>query len=385
MRLSERKKILVFIDWYVPGFKGGGPIRSVKNLVDHLKSKADFFVVTRNTDYHTLTPYSDVESNTWNRIEDHVQVFYASRGNISAANWREILKQESWDHIYINGMFSWYFSLLPLLLMRDSNMNVILAPRGMLAPGALGVKSLKKKIFLHLAKVIGIFDKVTFHATHPGEADEIKMHISKDAKVMVIPNLAAIKSQSAWLERVKSRGEIYMISIARISPEKNTLYALEVLQYVLPSVKVVFHLYGPVNDMAYWQECQNQIELLPKHISVKYKGSIPNEQVSGALANYHLLFMPSRGENFGHVILEALTTGAPVLLSDRTPWRSLEEKKIGWDLPLNDFKNFAEVITTVAQSTQAEYNIISKAAYDYAKCKREDSDAINNYLRLFNL
>lgn len=44
--------------------------------------------------------------------------------------------------------------------------------------------------------------------------------------------------------------------------------------------------------------------------------------------------MPTQGENYGHVFIEALSSGTPILLSDQTPWRNLKDKGIGWDIPL---------------------------------------------------
>ena len=46
----EKKKILVFIDWYLPGFRAGGPIRSCANLISHLSDEFDFNIVTTDTD-----------------------------------------------------------------------------------------------------------------------------------------------------------------------------------------------------------------------------------------------------------------------------------------------------------------------------------------------
>ena len=46
-------------------------------------------------------------------------------------------------------------------------------------------------------------------------------------------------------------------------------------------------------------------------------------------------FFPTLGENYGHVIYEALDSGCPVLISDQTPWRGLSEVGAGWDLPLD--------------------------------------------------
>ena len=37
-----KPRVLVFIDWYAPGYKAGGPVRSLVNLVDHLRDRIDF-------------------------------------------------------------------------------------------------------------------------------------------------------------------------------------------------------------------------------------------------------------------------------------------------------------------------------------------------------
>ena len=52
------------------------------------------------------------------------------------------------------------------------------------------------------------------------------------------------------------------------------------------------------------------------------------------MAANDLFFLPTRGENFGHVIAEALSVGTPVLISDQTPWRKLAAVGLGHDLPL---------------------------------------------------
>ncbi len=54
--------------------------------------------------------------------------------------------------------------------------------------------------------------------------------------------------------------------------------------------------------------------------------------------------MPSTNESFGYVIHEALAAGCPVLISDRTPWRDLEARGVGWDVDLNDVSDFTRVL-----------------------------------------
>ena len=53
------------------------------------------------------------------------------------------------------------------------------------------------------------------------------------------------------------------------------------------------------------------------------------------MKNYHCLFLPSTGENYGHAIVEAFSAGLPVIISTLTPWKNLESQKVGWDIPLD--------------------------------------------------
>jgi glycosyltransferase involved in cell wall biosynthesis len=51
-------------------------------------------------------------------------------------------------------------------------------------------------------------------------------------------------------------------------------------------------------------------------------GDVSPERVNAVFAAYDLFILPTLGENFGHVILEALTAGTPVLTSDQTQWKA---------------------------------------------------------------
>ena len=48
--IAGRKRVLVCAPHYLPGYKCGGPIRSIANMVKGLGSHFDFFVVTRDRD-----------------------------------------------------------------------------------------------------------------------------------------------------------------------------------------------------------------------------------------------------------------------------------------------------------------------------------------------
>ncbi len=118
-----KKKILILIDWYLPGFKAGGPIRSCTNLVAHLSNEFDFFIVTRNTDYMDDTAYSSVKKNNWNKLPDGSSVYYISKENISKSYFKRIAEEINPDFILLNGIFSYQFTILPLRIIDKKNIK----------------------------------------------------------------------------------------------------------------------------------------------------------------------------------------------------------------------------------------------------------------------
>ena len=240
----------------------------------------------------------------------------------------------------------------------------------MLAKSAINVKKVKKKIYLALIKILGLFSNITFHATTDAEILDIKNVVGAASKILLAPNLPRRENQKEWFQKQKNVGSLRLINIARIAPEKNLKYALEILQQV--KTEIEFDFYGPVYDQDYYQECATLIKKLPNNIHANYKNSIPSELVNTTFQNYHAMFMPTRGENFGHIILESLTVGCPVIISNQTPWKNLQEKKVGYDLSLAQPENFVKAMEKFAAMNQSEFDVWSKAAMNFG------SDFINN-------
>ena len=86
-------------------------------------------------------------------------------------------------------------------------------------------------------------------------------------------------------------------------------------------------IYGSKEDHNYYNECLELIRKLPNKIKVYIKNHIKNESVQNTLINHDLFVLPSRGENFGHVIIESLSAGLPVMISDKVFWKA--DKKGG--------------------------------------------------------
>ena len=198
-----------------------------------------------------------------------------------------------------------------------------------------------------------------------------------------------------------------MVSIARISPEKNTLYALEILeQFVRYTSKttekekysIILDLYGSVYQNDYGAQCMALAQKLPVNITVNFCGSIVKDRVSAMLQKYHFLFMPSQGENYGHSIVESFIAGRPVIISDRTPWRNLNsicsnQKSqtanqktlvVGWDIPLDEPERFVEVIEYCIGMGQKEYDTMCQEAYQFGRQISTDIDVLEANRRLFD-
>lgn len=380
----QKKKILIFIDWFLPGYKAGGPVRSMANMVEYLKEEYDFYIITRHTDYTETIPYTTVKSNCWENYSEGVNVFYTDVQHRNKATFKSLLDEVKPDVVYINGIYSWKFSILPLFVARKAKPDkVIVATRGMLAQSAIHVKGGKKKLFLKLAQLAGLYKKVVFHATNGKEEQDIYTGIGKGAQVTIADNLPK-KNLPEQKTIEKRRGELKLVSLARIAPEKNTLFALKCLAELEPfEGSISFDLYGQIYNKDYWQQCQAIIRQLPTNISVNYKGTVDAEEVGATIQGCHALYMPTRGENFGHVILESLSAGRPVLISDQTPWRGLEKEKCGFDLDLNNNTDYKSALIFLMEMEQEEFDKWCEGAGKRAEGFVNDDSLLEQYRQLF--
>ena len=380
--IKSKSKVLIFIDWFLPGDKAGGPIRSCANLMDHLGNDFDFSVVTRDTDYTETKSYSGITSDAWNILPDGKRVYYISANQLNKETISKLLSEEKYDVVYLNGIWSQAFTAWPMKQLKKSKFKgkVIVAARGMLAPSALAIKATKKKMYLYFIKWRNDFSNVIFHATNLQEASDIRKVIGDKNQIVIAGNLPRKISESTQ-HTSKSTDKLRIISIARIAPEKNTLYAIEVLSKVKVAVESDF--YGPIYNEEYWKECKAATEKLPSNVKLNFMGPIPSENILNTLAKYDLFFLPTRGENFGHVILESLQAGTPVLISDQTPWNNLESLKVGWDLPLESQEKFVKIIEGMVNLQIEEFVKLSENAIRFSEDYATSEKLIEENKKLF--
>jgi glycosyltransferase involved in cell wall biosynthesis len=377
MRHKDGKPhILVFSGHYLPGFKGGGPIRTLANLVDQLGQEFHFLIVTSDRDLGDRQPYSGIVADRWVQ-RGHADVFYCSPGH---RGWRALLRTpqvKTPDLLYINSLFSSWSSIYPLIHYRLGHFGqapVLLAPRGELSKGALSLKPIKKRAFLWASQLLGLHRGVTFQASSDHEADDIRRQFlvsqislaidmggrSRDQRIAVARNLSGASTR-ALAPAIREPSLFKLAFLARIAPMKNLETALAILSR-LSGLAIEFNIYGTFEDTDYWRRCEAAIAALPPNIRVAYRGPVQPEDVETVLSGYDAFLLPTLGENYGHVIREALSAGLPVLISDRTPWRGLEARGAGADLPLDDLDAFARRIRDWAALSPERFEDMRRAA-----------------------
>jgi glycosyltransferase involved in cell wall biosynthesis len=375
------KKIMLFTDWYEPAFKAGGPIRSCVNFTSHMKADYDIYIFTGDRDLGDTKAFSQIETNRWLE-RDGIQLFYASPG---ALNWENILVQVQHikpDYLYLNSMYSKYFTVYPLLMKRLGMIKAqaVLSPRGMLKSTAVQYKPGKKKLFFQLLKLFRIPGKIVFHATDATEEADIRNLFGNDITIKQISNFPSQEKPLQYIH--KESGVVKLIFVGRVHPIKNLAFLLRCLQPITGNV--ILTIVSAIEDEAYWMECRELIKSLPETITVELQQDVPHHQVEQLISDHHVFVSPTLGENFGHAIFEALGVGRPVLISDQTPWRNLQEHHAGWDLPLSDEKAFVQVLQEVAGMDDEAFQEWSIGAWQYAKHFTESSNLKEKYKELFS-
>ncbi|MBO4163443.1 glycosyltransferase family 4 protein [Micromonospora antibiotica] len=306
---------------FEPGFRGGGPIRSLRFILDTLPGHLDVTLVTRDRDLGSSAPYPGLSGRLLRR-DERSAVFYLDPW--APRHWARLIRHvraRPVDLLYVNSIWS-LFSVVAILaaalrLVRVG--AVLVAPRGELSPGALAIRSAKKRLFLAVWAPLLRRLGVRWQACSWLEEQQIRATMPW-AQVMVNGNESPIPAHPAPPARPHD-GPLRLVFVGRISPMKNLATALEAVAGTTRPVE--FDIFGPAEDPHYWARCQRVIAAMPSHARVRYLGELPAADVMPTFGRYDAFLFPTLGENFGHVILESLASGCPVICSDNTPFSEL--------------------------------------------------------------
>lgn len=376
-----RPTILVLVGTYLPGYKAGGQLRTVSNIVNALGDEFDFRIVTTDRDSGDATPYPGIMTDCWLKV-GRARVRYLSPRQRGLWSLARLIDTTPHEVLYLNSFFSPVYTILPLIATRSGlarRTPTIIAPRGELSAGAIGLKTEKKLAYLAFYNAFLSASPVLFHASSALERGEIDFRIHRPHETFVAPDIASFPASVPQFQA--DEGPLRMCFLSRISPKKNLSFALEALRMV--SEPVALDIYGPTEDGAYWEKCQAIMRELPPNVQARYCGQVAHDDVMTVFSRYELFLFPTLGENFGHVIVESLLAGTPVLLADTTPWMDLNQSGAGRVLPLGNPSPWARAIDEFASADPPAKAAARKAARQRAEAFCHDASVVSANRELF--
>lgn len=311
--------------------------------------------------YPSITPFKWY----WNKRHE---VMYVPARKLSIARALKTIDEWNPELVYLNSLYS-TFSLTVMTLKKlglFENAILVVAPRGELSPGALAIKSWKKKSFKPIIKWL-YKSQVCWHLSSAKEMGHLFQWWGPE-KLQNHTYIVEPPPSSPPIDHIVNPSHApisFRIGfVSRISRKKGLDKAIAALRNVKEMAQ--FDIYGPIEDTDYWKECLKGIDGLSENIKVTYRGILQPEQTSIAYQRFDLFLFPTAGENFGHVIAEALSVGCPVLTTSHTPWtRTIKD---GGGVIADDLASISEGISAFSKlDTPQRQAVRAKTLESYRK------------------
>ena len=215
-------------------------------------------------------------------------------------------------------------NVYPGWVTRGRKCRLVVSPHGTLAPEALQYSALTKRIFWSLVQGPAVRHASCFHATAEQEYEDIRSAGLRSQPVCIIPNGVEVPD----LKPKPQTDRRTILFLGRIHPIKGVDILLEAWRAVshrFPEWDL--RIAGPDDG------CLPRMQALAKKLNLKrveFCGQLYGEEKLAAYREADLFVLPTRSENFGSTVAEALAAGTPAVVTRRAPWPGLERYKVGW-------------------------------------------------------
>ena len=312
---------------YKPAFIYGGPTMSVSMLCEQLvKKHIDVMVFTttaNGTDELPVTLNNPVEV-------DGVQVIYFKRLTKDHTHFSPALLSKLWhdvknyDAVHIHAWWN-MVSVLSCFISLMRGVPVIVSPRGTLSPYSFLNKNRLVKNLIHQFFGKPLLNKCCLHVTSQREGMAISSLVSPK-NIFTIPNFVKLPDNAAGSNNTPGT-PIKLLFFSRIEEKKG----LDILLNALLKVSVPYHLtiagngdVGYINRLKTYAVAQG----IDKHITW---AGFYNEDKFDLLREHDLFILPSHDENFANTVIESLSVGTPVLISENVGlYNYVQQKNLGW-------------------------------------------------------
>lgn len=319
----------------------GGTSSCTYQLVEALNA------IDCTTDILTLAPEKKEEQMVGNAPFVHALPFDACSPLNISMNIRKELKSGDYELFHANGLWEDVVHAT-CATARKRQIPYVLSLHGALYPQAMAISPVRKKVALALGYRKDIASAACLHATSIAEMEHIRAAGFRNP-IAVIPNPVEIP-QNLPSKKIPAGAPFRVGFLGRFHPIKNIDLLIKAWAAAgLKNAELLLYGDGAPAYISELQSLVNELQLT----NVRFMGFVNGLEKYQALAKLDVLCAPSKQENFGMSIAEALLASTPVIASTDTPWQELHTHRCGWWIPAT-LTELTETLATVHALNRAE-------------------------------
>lgn len=334
----------------------GGPSNSVYLLAKELAKYRSMEVSVIATD-KGITQNS-VNLNEWTRLDDF-SVIYIQR----KVAWYWVWFRTTYraircaDVVHLTSLF-YPPSIIASILSYFLKKPVIWSIRGEVNEDALSFAHWKKSLVIPILVWLSKrHPRLKFHSTSEKEQNEAKRSFLR-ANSIVVPN-----GIGGAIAAPRSNQNKELLYLGRLHPIKNIdLLISSFAKSNLPAKKYRLTIAGK-GEPNYEEYLRGVVKKCGVESVVHFSGHVQGKNKVNLIEKADWLVLLSKSENFGNVILEALQSATPVVVSINTPWKQVPLFNAGYQVDATE-GDVCEVFNSIASLSIEQYNAHQRGALD---------------------
>ena len=318
--------------YFAPAFRYGGPVRSVHGLCRALgSSNVDVEVLTTNADGADEIPVDVVRRGEFDGVRvDYLERsfprrYFNANGLVDAIR----TKLSNVDIVHVHGLWSFPVWLAARECL-DQRVPFVVSPRGMLDPGSLSHRALRKKIAFWLRERRYLREAALLHATSVAEEESLK-RLELGPRIVRLPNGVCVPERArsgVTRERwgVDADAEL-VVYLGRLHPIKRldlVVAAFDRVRRERPNARLV--IAGPEDGL----DGRELVRGAEQPEAVRWVGEVDGDEKWSLLAEADVVVSCSDSESFGMSVVEAMSMATPVVTTKTCPWEEVEVVGAGY-------------------------------------------------------
>jgi len=371
-------KILQISASYKPAYIYGGPIMSVSILAEQLVNAGELvniYTTTANGKGELVVQPGEqvmidkVNVTYFHRItKDHTHL----SPSLLIKTWRTA---RDYDVVHIHAWWN-LVSVLSCLVALMRKVPVVVSPRGTLSNYSFNNRNNRIKGLIHSWLGKPLLSKCFIHTTSKNEYDVLKAMLPGNT-IFNVPNFIKLDIAETF-SPIQPYNHLKLIFFSRIEEKKGLDLLLDAL--ILVQTPYTLTIAGDGNP-DYVSKLKQQALTNGVAGHINWIGFQTDDKFK-LLHDHDLMILPSYDENFGNVVIESLSVGTPVLISEQVGLADyVTENNLGW-LCKTNAASISEAINAIANK-KADIDQIKKEAPLKIKNDFDYRNMVQKYINMY--